>query len=208
MKRILIGSLTTIAGLVLTLGLNNYNVSEPKYIIEDTTEDTIEVELTEVEYICDTKQKQGFLTGIALALECKSGQVAYIGNDEELLNYFKDGIQYANDNYGSLVALSEDCIIAIEDINDLSLGQLETAKAYDRGVKYIYAPSGSYVAGIVAEAKARELDGSVVSEDWYDYGTYENGNVVLCNSNDVLGVSSLSDDTVSICMEVYENMGW
>ena len=202
MKRILIGSLTTIAGLVLTLGLNNYNVSEPKYVIKDTTEDIAEVELSEANYDCDTKEKIGFLTGLAIALECKSGQVAYIGNDEELLNYFKDGIQYANDNYGSLVALSEDCIIAIEDINDLSLGQLATAKAYDRGVKYIYAPSGSYVAGIVEEAKTRELNGTVVSEDWYDYGVYENGNVVLCNSNDVLGVSSLSDDTVSKCMEV------
>lgn len=216
MKRIFIGGITVIAlclcgynSLQSTKCVDN-DVQEVKTEVEvEVSEDKVEdVEYSKTDYNCDTKEKQGFLTGVAIALECSNGQIAYMGNDEELLNYFKDGIQYANDNYGSLVALSEDCIIAIEDINDLSLGQLETAKAYDRGVKYIYAPSGSYVAGIVEEAKARELNGTVVSEDLYDYGSYENGNVVLFDSDDIFGVSSLSDDTVTKLMETYDSINF
>ena len=209
MKRIFIGGITVIA--LCLCGYNSLqsikcvdnDVQEVKTEVEvEVLEDKVEdVEYFKTTYNCDTKEKQGFLTGVAIALECSNGQIAYMGNDEELLQYYINGIEYANNSFGTSVELGDN-IVSIENVEDLSLGQFESAKLYDRGVKYIYAPSGSYVAGIVEEAKTRELNGTVVSEDWYDYGVYENGNVVLCNSNDVLGVSSLSDDTVSKCMEV------
>ena len=214
MKRIFIGGITVIAlclcgynSLQSTKCVDN-DVQEVKTEVEvEVSEDKVkDVEYSKSNYNCDTKEKQGFLTGVAIALECSNGQIAYMGNDEELLQYYINGIEYANNNYGTSVELMEDNIVSIENVEDLALGQFESAKLYDKGVKCIYAPSGSFVSGAMEEGKARGLNGAVVSDDLYDYGSYENGNVVMFNSNDIFGENSLSDDTVSKLMETYDSI--
>lgn len=212
MKRIFIGGITVIA-----LCLCGYNSLQSTKCVDndvqevETETEEVEIEVEEAEYSktdynCDTKEKQGFLTGVAIVLECKDGQIAYIGNDEELLQYYINGIEYANSNFGTSVELIEDNIVSIENVEDLSLGQLESAKLYDKGIKCIYAPNGSFVSGVLAEGKARGLNGAVVSDDSYNYGSYENGNVVMFNNDDIFGVSSLSDDTVAKLMETYDSI--
>ena len=205
MKRIFVGGITVIA-----LCLCGYNsLQSTKCVDNDVQEVKTEVENVEyskTDYNCDTKEKQGFLTGVAIALECSNGQIAYMGNDEELLQYYKNGIEYANNNYGTSVELMEDNIVSIENVEDLALGQFESAKLYDKGVKCIYAPSGSFVSGEMEEGKARGFNGAVVSDDLYDYGSYENGNVVMFNSNDIFGVNSITDDTVAKLMETYDSI--
>ena len=205
MKRIFIGGITVIAlclcgynSLQSTKCVDN-DVQEVKTAVED-------VEYSKTDYNCDTKEKQGFLTGVAIALECSNGKIAYMGNDEELLQYYINGIEYANSNYGTSVELMEDNIVSIENVEDLALGQFESAKLYDKGVKCIYAPSGSFVSGVMQEGKARDLNGAVVSDDLYDYGSYENGDVVMFNSDDIFGESFLSDGIVTKLMETYDSI--
>lgn len=208
MKRIFVTGITVIA--LCLCGCNSSQstkcvdneVQEVETEVEDEVED---VEYSKTTYDCDTKEKQGFLTGVAIALECSNGQIAYMGNDEELLQYYINGIEYANSNFGTSVELGDN-IVSIENVEDLALGQFESAKLYDKGVKCIYAPSGSFVSGVMHEGKARGLNGAVVSYDSYKYGTFENGNVVKFNSNDIFGVSSLSDDTVAKLMETYDSI--
>ena len=214
MKRIFIGGITVIA--LCLYGCNSSqstkcvdnDVQEVKTAVEDEVlEDKVEdVEYFKTDYNCDTKEKQGFLTGVAIALECKDGQVAYMDNDEELLQYYINGIEYANSSFGTSVELMEDNIVSIGNVEDLALGQFESAKLYDKGVKCIYAPSGSFVSGVMEESKARGLNGAVVSDDLYDYGSYENGNVVLFDSNDIFGENSITDDTVSKLMGTYDSI--
>lgn len=214
MKRIFIGGITVIAlclcgynSLQSTKCVDN-DVQEVKTEVEvEVSEDKVEdVEYSKTDYNCDTKEKQGFLTGVAIALECSNGQIAYMGNDEELLQYYINGIEYANNNYGTSVELMEDNIVSIENVEDLALGQFESAKLYDKGVKCIYAPGGSFVSGVLAEGKARGLNGVIVSDDSYDYGSYENGNVVMFDSDDIFGENSVSDDTVAKLMETYDSV--
>ena len=88
----------------------------------------------------------------------------------------------------------------------MALGQFESAKLYDKGVKCIYAPNGSFVSGVMQEGKARDLNGAVVSDDLYGYGSYENGNVVMFNSNDIFGEDSITDDTVAKLMGTYDSI--
>ena len=212
MKRIFIGGITVIA--LCLCGCNSSqstkcvdnDVQEVKTEVEVLEDKVEDVEYSKSNYNCDTKEKQGFLTGVAIALECSNGQIAYMGNDEELLQYYINGIEYANNNYGTSVELMEDNIVSIENVEDLALGQFESAKLYDKGVKCIYAPSGSFVSGVMEEGKARGLNGAVVSDDLYDYGSYENENVVMFDSDDIFGVSSISDDTVAKLMETYDSI--
>lgn len=205
MKRIFIGGITVIA-----LCLCGCNSSQSTKCVDNDVKEVVteveEVEYSKSNYDCDSKEKQGFLTGVAIALECSNGQIAYMGNDEELLQYYINGIEYANSNFGTSVELMEDNIVSIENVEDLSLGQLESAKLYDKGVKCIYAPNGSFISGVMEEGKARGLNGAVVSDDSYDYGSYENGNVVMFDNDDIFGVSSLSDDTVGKLMETYDSI--
>ena len=121
MKRIFIGGITVIAlclcgynSLQSTKCVDN-DVQEVKTEVEDeVSEDKVEdVEYSKTDYNCDTKEKQGFLTGVAIALECSNGQIAYMGNDEELLQYYINGIEYANSSFGTSVELMEDNIVSI-----------------------------------------------------------------------------------------------
>ena len=214
MKRIFIGGITVIAlclcgynSLQSTKCVDN-DVQEVETAVEDEVlEDKVEdVEYFKTDYNCDTKEKQGFLTGVAIALECSNGQIAYMGNDEELLQYYINGIEYANSSFGTSVELMEDNIVSIENVEDLALGQFESAKLYDKGIKCIYAPNGSFVSGVMQEGKARDLNGVIVSDDLYDYGSYENGNVVMFNSNDIFGENSITDDTVAKLMKTYDSI--
>ena len=138
------------------------------------------------------EEQSGFAAGIAAAVELKEGELGFIGGLEipsvQKFDYgFQQGVDYANENYGTNVSLKAENIVYSGSFVDTALGQQLAAQMYDRGVKAIFAAAGGVGTGVITEAKSRVVNGEEVwvigvDSDQYADGIYEGNKSVVLTS--------------------------
>lgn len=138
------------------------------------------------------EHEAGFLAGIAAALEIKEGNVGFIGgmSTDAVNKYnwgFQQGIQYANDNYGTNMKMDANNFIYQGTFTDVAAGQQLSAQMYDRGVGVIFSAAGAVGTGVIKEARERAQGGKPVwvvgvDVDQYDDGLYNDTQSVVLTS--------------------------
>ena len=139
-----------------------------------------------------SEHESGFLGGLAAALQLGEGEVGFIGGMEipavQKFNWgFQQGVLYANDNYGTKIAMSADNFIYQGTFDDVAAGQVLAAQMYDKGVNAIFAAAGGVGIGAINEAKARAATGQEVwivgvDVDQYADGIYEGDKSIILTS--------------------------
>lgn len=138
------------------------------------------------------EHESGFIAGVATAVHMQEGDVGFIGGMEippvQKFNWgFQQGLNYANDNYGTNVTLKKENVIYQGSFDNVAAGSQLAAQMYDKGVKVIFAAAGGVGVGAINEAKTRALDGEEVwvvgvDVDQYVEGEYEAGKSVILTS--------------------------
>jgi basic membrane protein A and related proteins len=110
------------------------------------------------------EHESGFLAGLATALHLGTGEVGFIGGMEippvQKFSWgFQQGVIYANENYGTNVAMKAENFIYQGTFDDVAAGQVLAAAMYDKGVDAIFAAAGGVGIGAINEAKARASTG-------------------------------------------------
>ena len=156
--------------------------TEDGTLLYEVAENTISVFFSE--------QQASFLTGVAAALESKTGKVAFLGGVEvpavQKLGWgFVAGVAYANANLGSDVEVVD--YIYQGTFTDLDAGKSIAAGMYDKNVDVILAAAGVVGVGVINEAKTRTESGDEVyvigvDVDQYTEGLMQDGNSVMLTS--------------------------
>lgn len=138
------------------------------------------------------EHESGFLAGVATALELKEGDVGFVGGMEipavQKFNWgFQQGVQYANENYGTNITIKEENVLYQGTFDNVAAGQQIAAQMYDRGVKAIFAAAGGVGVGVITEAKNRGAAGQEVwvigvDVNQYDEGIYEGDKSIILTS--------------------------
>jgi len=140
------------------------------------------------------EEQSGFMAGFAAAVELKEGEFGFIGGMKipsvQKFNWgFQQGINYANENYGTKVSLKADNVIYQGSFDNAAAGQQLAAQMYEKGVKCIFIAAGGTGVGAINEAKTRRAGGADiwcigVDVDQYDEGIYDdkNNSVVLTSA--------------------------
>lgn len=138
------------------------------------------------------EHESGFLAGLATALELKEGDLGFVGGMEipavQKFNWgFQQGVQYANEHYGTNMTIKEENVIYQGTFDNTAAGQQIAAQMYDRGVKAIFAAAGGVGVGVITEAKNRGAAGQdvwVIGVDvnQYDEGIYDGTNSIILTS--------------------------
>ena len=138
------------------------------------------------------EEQSGFIAGVAAAVELKTGDFGFIGGMEipavaRFKNGFKQGVEYANEKYGTTISLKEQNMVYSGSFSDAALGQQLAAQMYDNGVKAIFTAAAGVNIGVITEAKSRVANGSEawvigVDTDQYHDGIYEDGKSVVLTS--------------------------
>ncbi len=139
-----------------------------------------------------TEHESGFLAGLATALQLGEGEVGFIGGMEippvQKFSWgFQQGVAYANENYGTSVAMQAENFIYEGSFDNVAAGQQLAAAMYDKGVDAIFAAAGGVGIGAINEAKARAAAGEEVwivgvDVDQYDEGIYEGNKSIILTS--------------------------
>ena len=129
------------------------------------------------------EEQSGFLAGLATALQLKEGELGYIGGMEippvQKYNWgFQQGVQYANENYGTNLTMKAENVIYQGSFDNVAAGQQLAAQMFDKDVRAIFVAAGSVGIGSINEAKARMGNGEEawiigVDVDQYAEGIYE-----------------------------------
>jgi basic membrane protein A and related proteins len=138
------------------------------------------------------EHESGFLAGLATALQLGEGEVGFIGGMEippvQKFNWgFQQGVQYANENYGTQIEMSAENFIYQGTFDDVAAGQVLAATMFDRGVDAIFAAAGGVGVGAINEAKTRAAAGQEVwivgvDVDQYEEGLYDGSNSIILTS--------------------------
>jgi len=138
------------------------------------------------------EHESGFLAGLAAALQLGEGEVGFIGGMEippvQKFSWgFQQGILYANENYGTQIAMKAENFIYQGTFDDVAAGQVLAAAMYDKGVTAIFAAAGGVGIGAINEAKARASTGQEVwivgvDVDQYAEGIYAGNNSIIITS--------------------------
>jgi basic membrane protein A and related proteins len=138
------------------------------------------------------EHESGFLGGLAAALQLGEGEVGFIGGMElpavQRFNWgFQQGILYANENYGTQIAMNAENFIYQGTFDDVAAGQVLAAAMYDKGLNAIFAAAGGVGIGAINEAKARASTGQEVwiigvDVDQYPEGIYDGTNSIILTS--------------------------
>ena len=138
------------------------------------------------------EHESGFLAGLATALQLPEGEAGFIGGMEippvQKFNWgFQQGIQYANDNYGTNMVIKAENVIYQGTFDDVAAGQQLAAQMYDKGVDVIHAAAGGVGIGAINEAKARTKAGNEVwivgvDVDQYSEGIYDGDKSIILTS--------------------------
>lgn len=138
------------------------------------------------------EHESGFLAGVAAALEVKEGDAGFIGGMEipavQKFNWgFQQGVQYANENFGTNVTMKAENVIYQGSFDNAAAGGQIAAQMYDRGVKVIFTAAGGVGVGAINEAKTRAKAGEGVwivgvDVDQYADGIYEGDKSVILTS--------------------------
>ena len=138
------------------------------------------------------EHESGFLAGVAASLQIKEGEMGFIGGMEippvQKFNWgFQQGVDYANKNLGTNIALNAENIIYQGTFTDVAAGQVIAAQMFDKGVDAIFAAAGGVGVGAINEAKSRVKTGSEVwiigvDTDQYTHGIYEGEKSIILTS--------------------------
>ncbi|KUO51612.1 MAG: hypothetical protein APF76_13275 [Desulfitibacter sp. BRH_c19] len=138
------------------------------------------------------EHESGFLAGVATALQLEDGEAGFIGGMEipavQKFNWgFQQGIQYANDNFNTSIAIEAENVIYQGSFDDVAAGQQLAAQMYDKGVDVIFTAAGGVGIGAINEAKARAIAGNDiwivgVDVDQYAEGIYDGDKSIILTS--------------------------
>lgn len=125
-------------------------------------------------------EQGGFLAGFGSAVELKEGSFGGLYGVETdhtklFITGFKQGVIYANENYGCNVRLNDNNFVWSGTYSDAALGQQIAAQMYESGVNLIYAAAGSTSLGAFNEAKTRAENGESVWVVGCDSDQYPDG---------------------------------
>ena len=147
------------------------------------------------------EQEAGFMAGLATALKIQTGDVGFVGGLEipavQKFNWgFQQGIVYANENFGTTIAMDPSNFVYQGSFADLAGGQQLAVAMFDKGVDVIFAAAGGTGVGVINETKNRRLAGEDVwavgvDVDQYSVGDMGNGESCILTSamKDVTGVA-------------------
>ena len=138
------------------------------------------------------EHESGFLAGLATALQLQEGDFGFIGGMEippvQKFNWgFQQGVQYANETYGTAITIEAENVIYQGGFEDVAAGQHLAAQMYDKGVKAIFAAAGGVGIGCFNEGKVRAKNGEEVwvvgvDVDQYGEGIYEGDKSIIITS--------------------------
>lgn len=138
------------------------------------------------------EHESGFLAGVATALEIQEGSAGFIGGMEippvQKFNWgFQQGIQYANENFGTNVTINAENVIYQGSFDNTAAGSQIAAQMFNRGVDVIFVAAGGVGVGAINEAKTRASGGENVwivgvDIDQYEDGLYEDDKSVILTS--------------------------
>ena len=125
-------------------------------------------------------EQGGFLAGFGAAVQLKEGEFGGLYGVETdhtklFITGFKQGVIYANENYGANVRLNADNFVWSGTYSDAALGQQIAAQMYENGINLIYAAAGSTSLGAFNEAKTRAENGESVWVIGCDSDQYNDG---------------------------------
>jgi basic membrane protein A len=170
--------------------------SDAKFVLIDgaphSADDTTAVVKPNTVSIFFAEHESGFMAGVATALQLKEGEAGFIGGMEippvQKYNWgFQQGIQYANDNFGTKVSIKKENVVYQGTFSDVPAGQQIAASMYDRGVKVIFTAAGGVGVGAIQEAITRGEKGNEVwivgvDVDQYQDGMLKNGKSIILTS--------------------------
>jgi len=127
-----------------------------------------------------TEHEAGFLSGVAAALETKSGKLGYIGGMEipavQKFGWgYVAGVKYANETFGTNAEVTD--YLYQGTFTDVAAGQTLAAGMYNKGVDIIFAAAGGVGVGVFNEAKQRAEKGEKVFVVGVDVDQYEMGKI-------------------------------
>jgi len=138
------------------------------------------------------EHESGFLAGVATALQLQEGEAGFIGGMEippvQKFNWgFQQGVQYANENFGTNITMKPENVIYQGTFSDVAAGQQLAAQMYDKGVKAIFCAAGGVGVGGINEAKSRAKAGQEVwvvgvDVDQYADGIYDGDKSIILTS--------------------------
>ena len=132
------------------------------------------------------EHESSFLTGVASALETKTGQLGFIGgipNEavKKLGIGYVAGVAYANANLGTDTHVTE--YVYSGSFTDVSMGRSLAGGMFEKGIDTILHAAGGVGVGAIAEAKTRgDVKIVGVDVDQYHAGLLDNGESVMLTS--------------------------
>ncbi len=166
-----------------------------KFVIVDSTPhngDYVPNVLDNTAAVLFNEHVSGFLAGVAVAVELKEGEIAFIGGEPvpavQKYNWgFQQGVMYANENYDTNCVMQAENFVYQGTFYEVEAGQQIAATMYDKGVKAIFCAAGGVGVGAINEAKTRAAAGEEawiigVDLDQYADGIYEGEKSVILTS--------------------------
>jgi basic membrane protein A len=157
-----------------------------QFVALDFTPDTLGDTAVSVAF---ASQEAGFMAGFATAIRLQNARTgALLGEEDDpwrAYSYgFQQGLQYANENYGTAVTLAAADVHYLADTEDANLAQQAAAVFYDRGGQCLFVACGRAGAGAITEAKLRRANGAdiwAVGSQYNQFvrGTYDGNNSVV-----------------------------
>ena len=157
----------------------------------EPTKDGEPVSYDNVVSIFFKENEAGFLSGVASALQTKTGKLGFIGgfNIHSVAKFgygYVSGVAYANKYLGTDAYVTDYTYVGSFD--DVNLGKSVGGGMFDKGVDIIHHASGVVGVGAISEAKTRSENGENVyvvgvDVDQYDEGVTSKGNSVILTSS-------------------------
>lgn len=124
------------------------------------------------------EHEAGFLSGVASALETKTGKLGFIGGFD-IPSVFKfglgfvSGVAYANAEFGTNAQVVD--YVYSGSFTDVDSGKSIGGGMFDKGIDIIHHSSGGVGVGVINEAKTRSENGEEVYVVGVDVDQYEEG---------------------------------
>lgn len=146
-----------------------------------------------------TEHEAGFLSGIASALQTKTGKLGFIGgfNIHSVAKFgygFVSGVAYANTHFGTNARVTD--YIYVGSFTDVDGGKAVAGGMYDKGVDIIHHAAGGVGVGAIAEAKTRHENGEDAYIVGVDVDQYSEG--VTSNDDSIILTSSMKRLDVAV----------
>lgn len=155
-----------------------------------------------------TEHEAGFLSGVASALETKTGKLGFVGGFDIHSVYkfgigYLAGVAYANENLGTNAQVID--YVYAGSFTDVDAGKSIGGGMFDKGIDIIQHASGGVGVGVIGEAKTRAESGEDVYVIGVDVDQYGEG--IISNDNSVILTSSMKrlDVAVATHLEYWLN---